>query len=77
MSHEFMLARARPGVCSKLLYSNDYHTVKASGDTVRHPTWLNMAGADVKDAQAQMRHSRASTTLDIYQQFVPERQQLV
>ena len=28
----------------------------------------------IKDAQAQMRHSRASTTLDIYQQFVPESQ---
>jgi integrase len=39
-----------------------------------HATWLKMAGADVKDAQAQMRHSRASTTLDIYQQFVPESQ---
>ncbi len=37
-----------------------------------HATWLKMAGAEVKDAQAQMRHSRASTTLDIYQQFVPE-----
>jgi hypothetical protein len=36
-----------------------------------------MAGADVKDAQAQMRHSRSSTTLDIYQQFVPESQQQV
>jgi integrase len=36
-----------------------------------------MAGADIKDAQAQMRHSRASTTLDIYQQFVPESQQKV
>jgi hypothetical protein len=35
--------------------------------------WLKVAGADVKDAQAQMRHSRASTTLD-YQQFVPESQ---
>ena len=33
-----------------------------------------MAGADLKDAQAQMRHSRASTTADIYQQFVPESQ---
>jgi hypothetical protein len=33
-----------------------------------------MSGADVKDAQAQLRHSRASTTLDIYQQFVPESQ---
>ena len=40
-----------------------------------HATWLNMAGADVKDAQAQMRHSRSSTTLDIYQQFIPESQQ--
>lgn len=37
-------------------------------------TWLKMVGADVKDAQALMRHSRASTTLDIYQQFVPESQ---
>ena len=42
-----------------------------------HATWLKMAGADVKDAQAQMRHSRASTTLDIYQQFVPESQRHV
>jgi integrase len=40
-----------------------------------HATWLKMAGADVKDAQAQMRHSRSSTTLDIYQQFVPGSQQ--
>jgi len=42
-----------------------------------HATWLKLAGADVKDAQAQMRHSRASTTLDIYQQFVPESQRRV
>ena len=42
-----------------------------------HATWLKLAGADVKDAQAQMRHSRASTTLDIYQQFVPASQQRV
>jgi integrase len=42
-----------------------------------HATWLKMAGADVKDAQGQMRHSRASTTLDIYEQFVPESQQKV
>jgi len=39
-----------------------------------HATWLKIAGADVKGAQAQMRHSRASTTLDIYQQFVPASQ---
>jgi integrase len=42
-----------------------------------HATWLKMAGADVKDAQAQMRHSRATTTLEIYQQFVPESQRKV
>jgi integrase len=42
-----------------------------------HAVWLKLAGADVKDAQGQMRHSRASTTLDIYQQFVPESQQRV
>jgi integrase len=42
-----------------------------------HATWLKMAGADLKDAQAQMRHSRASTTLDIYQQFTPESQRRV
>ena len=42
-----------------------------------HATWLKIAGADVKDAQAQMRHSRASTTPDIYQQFVPESQQRI
>lgn len=40
-------------------------------------TWLKLAGADVKDAQALMRHSRASTTLDIYQQCVPESQRKV
>lgn len=32
---------------------------------------------DVKDAQVLMRHSRASTTLDHYQQFVPESQRSV
>jgi integrase len=40
-------------------------------------TWLKLKGADVKDAQALMRHSRASTTLDVYQQFVPESQRRV
>jgi integrase len=42
-----------------------------------HAVWLKMAGADIKDAQGQMRHSRATTTLDIYQQFVPESQRQV
>jgi integrase len=38
-------------------------------------TWMQQAGVDVKDAQGIMRHSRASTTQDIYQQIVPEGQQ--
>ena len=37
-------------------------------------TWLQMAGVDVKDAQGLMRHSRAGTTQDVYQQLVPESQ---
>jgi integrase len=40
-------------------------------------TWLKIKGADVKDAQGLMRHSRASTTMDVYQQFVPESQRRV
>jgi len=40
-------------------------------------TWLKIAGADVKDTQALMRHSRASTTMDIYVQHVPESQRRV
>jgi integrase len=37
-------------------------------------TWLVQAGADPKAVQAQMRHSRIGTTMDIYAQFVPESQ---
>lgn len=37
-------------------------------------TWLDMAHVSVKDAQGLMRHSRASTTQDVYQQVVPEAQ---
>jgi integrase len=39
-----------------------------------HPTWLVQAGADAKSVQGQMRHSRISTTLDIYAQMVPAAQ---
>lgn len=42
-----------------------------------YATWLKEDKADVKDAQKLMRHSRASTTLDIYQQFIPESQRKV
>jgi integrase len=36
--------------------------------------WMVEAGANPKDVQGQMRHSRISTTMDIYAQFVPESQ---
>ena len=39
-----------------------------------HATWLVQAGADVKSVQGQMRHSRASTTMEIYAQIVPTAQ---
>jgi integrase len=39
-----------------------------------HATWLVQAGADPKSVQGQMRHSRISTTLDIYAQIVPATQ---
>jgi integrase len=35
-------------------------------------TWLKKAGADPKDIQGQLRHSRVSTTMNIYVQDVPE-----
>jgi integrase len=37
-------------------------------------TWMVQAGADPKSVQGQMRHSRISTTMDVYAQFVPEGQ---
>jgi integrase len=41
-----------------------------------HATWLVQAGADPKSVQGQMRHSRISTTMDIYAQIVPAAQRL-
>ena len=38
---------------------------------------LKKKGADVKDAQALMRHSKASTTIDVYMQFDSESQREV
>ena len=37
-------------------------------------TWMIEAGANPKDVQGQMRHSRISTTMDVYAQHVPESQ---
>ena len=38
-------------------------------------TWMVESGASAKDTQAQMRHARISTTMDIYVQHVPASQQ--
>jgi integrase len=37
-------------------------------------TWMVEAGANPKDVQGQLRHSRIGTTMEIYAQFVPESQ---
>ncbi|HUA15858.1 MAG TPA: tyrosine-type recombinase/integrase [Verrucomicrobiae bacterium] len=39
-----------------------------------YATWMVEAGATPKAVQGQMRHSRISTTFDVYAQFVPESQ---
>jgi len=47
-----------------------WHSLRTS-----YGTWMIEAGANPKDVQAQMQHSRISTTMDIYAQFVPDSQQ--
>jgi hypothetical protein len=37
-------------------------------------TWMIEAGANPKDTQAQTRHERLSTTMDIYAQHIPTSQ---
>jgi integrase len=39
-----------------------------------HATWMVRAGGDVKSVQAQMRHSRISTTMEVYCQTMAEGQ---
>jgi len=39
-----------------------------------HDNWLRLAGADLKDRQAQMRHAHPKVTADVYDQFIPENQ---
>lgn len=41
-----------------------------------HATWLKRAGVPLKDASFQMRHSRTSTTADIYE-MTPEEDQIL
>jgi len=39
-----------------------------------YATWLVESGASVKDLQGQLRHARATTSMDVYAQVVPESQ---
>ena len=58
----------QPAACRLGLYAN-WRCLRTS-----HATWLVQAGADAKSVQGQMRHSRISTTMDIYAQSVPATQ---
>jgi integrase len=42
-----------------------------------HDSWLRMAGADLKDRQAQMRHAHPKVAAEVYDQFIPENQRNV
>jgi integrase len=62
---------------TELLWAQDYCRKQmraAIPNEDSHATWMVEAGANPKDVQGQMRHSRISTTMDIYAQFVPESQ---
>jgi integrase len=39
-----------------------------------YSTWLRMVGTDPRDRQSLMRHSRFTTTAEIYEQDLPESQ---
>ena len=69
MSDGNVLRRFIKPAARKLGFSVDWRCLRRS-----HATWLVQAGADPKSVQGQMRHSRISTTLDIYAQQVAESQ---
>jgi hypothetical protein len=67
MSDQNVLKRHIQPVARRLgLNFVDWHCLRRS-----YATWLVQSGADPKSVQGQMRHSRISTTLDIYAQAVP------
>jgi len=55
----------QPAACALGLSFVNWRCLRTS-----HATWLVQAGADPKSVQGQMRHSRVSTTMDIYAQIV-------
>lgn len=56
----------KPAACKLGLAHVNWRCLRTS-----HATWLIQAGADPKSTQGLMRHSRVSTTLDVYAQIVP------
>jgi integrase len=65
MNDQNVLKRHVQPVARALGLSVSWRTLRTS-----HATWLVQAGADPKSVQGQMRHSRISTTMDIYAQIV-------
>jgi integrase len=72
MSDQNILRRHLRPVAAKLGIDTQKVTWRALRRS--YGTWMAEAGANPKDIQAQMRHSRISTTFDLYTQFVPESQ---
>jgi integrase len=71
MSDQNILKRHLQPAANKLGFYVNWRALRTS-----HATWLVQAGADLKAVQSQMRHSRISTTMDIYAQTVPASQRL-
>jgi integrase len=69
MSDQNILKRHLQPAARKLAFYVNWRALRTS-----HATWLVQAGADPKAVQGQMRHSRISTTMDIYAQIVPTSQ---
>jgi integrase len=67
--NNILVRHIKPAACTLGVGFVNWRVLRRS-----HATWLKMAGADLKDTQAQMRHAHMSTTADIYQQPVPEMQ---
>ena len=71
MSDKNVLSRFIRPVAKRLGITVNWQILRRS-----HATWFVQAGADPKSVQRQMRHTRISTTMDIYAQAVPQQQRI-
>jgi integrase len=71
MCDQNLLARIIKPAAKRLGITVNWQILRRS-----HCTWLVQSGADPKSVQGQMRHSRISTTMDIYAQLVPQQQRV-